>query len=267
MNFQRADHRVSLLEDFYNHFNEDIRLQRRHGQVEFQTNMKYIHDILNEDRNKRILDIGAGTGAYSVFLDNEGYRVDAIELVPHNIEILKSKKSNVNIQQGNALDLSRYESNTFDLVLLFGPMYHLLKEEEKLQALSEAKRVCKDDGYILVSYYMNDYAIITYGFLKQHILESIKDGSVDENYHVVSKEGDLYSMVRIEDIDRFNEKVGLFRKKIIASDGASDYIRTPLNKLSDEEFSEYLKYHMSICERSDLLGASSHLMDIVRKIK
>ena len=65
--------------------------------------------------------------------------------------------------------------NTFDCVLLFGPMYHLLKKEEKIKALSEAKRVCKKGGKILISYYMNDYAIITYGFIKKHILESKKN--------------------------------------------------------------------------------------------
>ncbi len=265
MNFQRSDYRIPILEDFYNHFNEDIRLQRRHGQVEFQTNLKYIHDVLNNDKSKRVLDIGAGTGAYSVYLDKEGYKVDAVELVKHNIDVFKKKGSGVNIIQGNALDLKMFEDNTFDVTLLFGPMYHLLKEEEKLKALSEAKRVTKKGGTILVSYYMNDYAVLTYGFLKQHILESKANGQIDENYHIVAQDGDLYSMVRLEDINEFNKKTDLTRIKIIASDGASDYIRTPLNKLSEEEFNEFLKYHLSICERPDMLGASSHLLDIVTK--
>ncbi len=265
MNFQRSDYRIPILEDFYNHFNEDIRLQRRHGQVEFQTNLKYIHDVLNNDKSKRVLDIGAGTGAYSVYLDKEGYKVDAVELVKHNIDVFKKKGSSVNIIQGNALDLNMFEDNTFDVTLLFGPMYHLLKEEEKLKALSEAKRVTKKGGTILVSYYMNDYAVLTYGFLKQHILESKANGQIDENYHIVAQDGDLYSMVRLEDINEFNKKTDLTRIKIIASDGASDYIRTPLNKLSEEEFNEFLKYHLSICERQDMLGASSHLLDIVTK--
>ena len=265
MNFQRSDYRIPILEDFYNHFNEDIRLQRRHGQVEFQTNLKYIHDVLNNDKSKRVLDIGAGTGAYSVYLDKEGYKVDAVELVKHNIDVFKKKGSSVNIIQGNALDLNMFEDNTFDVTLLFGPMYHLLKEEEKLKALSEAKRVTKKGGTILVSYYMNDYAVLTYGFLKQHILESKANGQIDENYHIVAQDGDLYSMVRLEDINEFNKKTDLTRIKIIASDGASDYIRTPLNKLSEEEFNEFLKYHLSICERPDMLGASSHLLDIVTK--
>ena len=79
------------------------------------------------------------------------------------------------------------------------------------------------------------------------------------------KKDDLYSMVRIEDIDEFNKVCGLERIKIVAADGASNYIRVYLNKLSEEEFKEFINYHLTTCERSDLLGASAHLLDIVTK--
>ena len=265
MNFERTNTKISLLEDYYSHFEEDNRLKSRHGQVEFITSLKYIHEVLKEDFSKKILDIGAGTGAYSVYLSNEGYDVTAVELVEHNIKIFKSKNSSAKVHQGNALNLSMFLDNTFDCVLLFGPMYHLLKKEEKIQALSEAKRVCKKGGKILISYYMNDYAIITYGFIKKHILECIENNQVDESYHMLNLEDDLYSMVRIEDIDEFNKVCGLERIKIIAADGASNYIRVYLNKLSEEEFKEFINYHLTTCERSDLLGASAHLLDIVTK--
>lgn len=265
MNFERTNTKISLLEDYYSHFNEDHRLQTRHGRVEFITSIKYIHEVLNDDHTKKILDIGAGTGAYSVYLDKEGYDVTAVELVEHNIKVFKSKKSNVKIHQGNALDLSMFNDDVFDVTLLFGPMYHLLTKEDKIKALNEARRVTKIDGTILISYYMNDYAIITYGFIKQHILESIENKQVDEKFHMLNLEDDLYSMVRIEDINEFNEITNLKRIKIIAADGASNYLRVVLNKLSDEEFEQFIKYHLAICERSDLLGASAHLLDIVTK--
>lgn len=265
MNFKRANTKVSLLEDYYNHFDEEGRLDTRHGQVEFVTAIKYIEEQLSNDKNKTILDIGAGTGKYSCYFDSKGYQVTAIELVPHNIEVFKSKKSNVTIHQGNALDLSRFEDNSFDITLLFGPMYHLLKEEDKIKALEEAKRVTKRNGKIFVSYYMNDFAIIQYGFVKGNIKSSIEEGRVDENFHVINKDDDLYSMVRLDDINSFNKKVGLNRIKIVSQDGASDYIRTSLNRLSIEEFELYIKYHLTICERSELLGASSHVLDIVEK--
>lgn len=265
MNFERTNTKISLLEDYYSHFNEDHRLKTRHGQVEFITSIKYIESVLDNDLKKKILDIGAGTGAYSIYFSQKGYDVTAIELVEHNIKVFKSKNSNVNILQGNALDLSRFADNSFDVTLLFGPMYHLLKSEDKVKALSEAKRVTKIGGTILISYYMNDYAIITYGFIKQHILEAIEKKQVDDSFHMLNLEDDLYSMVRIEDIDFFNQKVGLKRIKIVASDGASNYLRVVLNKLSVAEFKEFIKYHLNTCERADLLGASAHLLDIVVK--
>ncbi len=264
MNFQRTNTKISLLDDYYNHFDEDHRLKTRHGNVEFIVSRKYILDVLNNDLTKKVLDVGAGTGAYSIDLINRGYDVTSVELVKHNIDVFKEKCPNANVILGNALDLSMLEDNKFDVVLLFGPMYHLLKREEKIQALLEAKRVCKNDGHIITSYYMNDYAIITYGFMKNNIRDALNKNQIDETFHMINHEGDLYSMVRIEDIDSYNLELGLIREKIIASDGASNYIRPYLNKLSEEDYELFIKYQLSICERKDLLGASTHLVDIVK---
>lgn len=250
---------------YYNKFNEDKRLTRRHGIVEYTTSMKYIKEYCNKFNNPKIIDIGAGTGKYSIALSNEGYDVTAVELVKHNLMTLKSKNKNINSYLGNATDMSKFKDNSFDIVLLFGPLYHLIKKEDKIKALSEAKRIVKKDGYIFVSYYMNEYAVITYGFKDGNILNSIKNNELDNNYHITPKEEDLYSMVRIEDIDELNNTLNLKRVKIIAQDGASDYIRPVLNKMDDETFNEYIKYHLSICERIELLGASSHVLDIIKK--
>ena len=105
--------------------------------------MKYIHEYLGGDTTKKILDIGAGTGKYSVALAEEGYDVSAVELVKHNLGLLKAKNSSVKAYQGNALKLRRFENDTFDVTLLFGPMYHLFTKEDKVRALCEAKRVTK----------------------------------------------------------------------------------------------------------------------------
>ena len=55
--------------------------------------------------------------------------------------------------------------------------------------------------------------------------------------------------------------------KIIAADGASDYIRRELNALDDDEFNFFIQYHLANCERPELLGASSHLVDILVNTK
>lgn len=258
---------MTELEKYYNKFNEEKRLQSRHGQVEFITSMKYIHEYLNEDRTKKVLDVGAGTGRYSVALAEEGYDVTAVELVKYNLGILKSKKSSVKAYQGNALKLSRFAEDTFDLTLLFGPMYHLHTEEEQLKALSEASRVTKKDGMILVAYCMNEYSVLTYGFKEGHIKESLAAGKLSEDFQVLSDEKDLYRYMRLSEIDKLNEKIGLTREKIISPDGPSDFMRPTLNAMDEETFRLFVSYHLSVCERPDLIGAGSHTLDILKNTK
>ena len=251
--------------NYYNKFNEDKRLTHRHGIVEYETTMKYIKEYLNKMNNPKIIDIGAGTGKYSVALANEGYDVTAVELVKHNLMTLKAKNSTVKAYLGNAINLAKFKDNSFDMVLLFGPLYHLISKENKLKALMEAKRIVKEDGLILVSYYMNEYAIITHGFKDNNILDAIKNKEIDDTFHVTPKQTDLYSMVRLEDIDELNKLSNLKRIKILAQDGPSDYIRPIINKMDDKTFKTYLNYHFSTCERKELLGASSHVLDILKK--
>ena len=262
---------MTELELYYNKFNEEKRLDSRHGQVEFVTSMKYIHKYLKETEQTKskeqikILDVGAATGRYSVPLAEEGYDVTAVELVKHNLARLKAKGSSVKAYQGNAMKLKRFEDNSFDLVLVFGPMYHLHEKEEKQKALSEAKRVVRPGGIILVAYIMNEYSVITYAFKEKHIKEAMEVGMLDESFHCTKKANDLYSFVRTEDIEALNKSVGLERVQIVAADGAANYIRPFLNGLDEKEFEYFIEYHLSTCERADLLGASGHLVDILRK--
>lgn len=253
------------LEKYYNKFCEDKRLTRKHGHVEYVTSMKYIQKYLENKENPKILDVGAGTGRYSVQLANEGYDVTAIELVKHNLGVLKSKKSTVKAMQGTALDLSRFKENTFDITLVFGPMYHLYTIEDKVKALKEAKRVTKIGGNILVAYCMNEYSILTYGFKENNIKESVKNGKVTKEFHVVSEPEDLYDYVRIEDINKINEKAEIKRVQIISADGPANYIRPILKEMDEETYELFIKYHLSTCEREDLLGASAHTLDILIK--
>lgn len=270
---------MTELEQYYNKFNEEKRLESRHGRVEYTTSMKYIHECIdnriteykdtiacnNNDNRLKILDIGAGTGKYSIALAKEGYDVTAVELVKHNLGILKSKSDKVKAYQGNALKLKRFSDETFDVTLLFGPMYHLFTHEDKMRALLEAKRVTKTGGYILVAYCMNEYGVITYAFKERHIRECVEEKRLTDDFHSISEQKDLYDYMRIEDINALNEEAGLKRYKIISPDGPANYMRPFLNKLDEDEFEKFIEYQLATCERQDIIGAGAHTLDILQK--
>lgn len=249
---------------YYNKFNEDKRLVSRHGQVEFAVTNKYIEEIIAGRKELSIIDIGAGTGRYTAYLESLGHNVTAVELVNKNVSQIKMKTKTAVVKQGNALEL-KFNDNTFDVALLFGPVYHLFSFEDKLKAITEAKRVVKKGGHILISYLTNEYAVITYAFKEGNLQNVLKEGKLTKDFVVKNTPEDLFSYDRLENINELKDKAGLKRYKIMGVDGATDYMRKELNKLSDDDFKMFIKYQMSICERPELLGASSHVLDILVK--
>ncbi|MBR1390413.1 MAG: class I SAM-dependent methyltransferase [Lachnospiraceae bacterium] len=259
---------MNQLESYYNKFNEDKRLNSRHGRVEYQVSMKYIHEYLPKDvspEQVRILDVGAGTGRYAIPLSEEGYEVTAVEPVQHNLGRLWQKGSRVIAYKGNALHLKKCRDDYYDLTILFGPMYHLKSHEEKRTALEEAKRVTKSGGIIMAAYCMHDYAVLTYAFKERHIIECMENGQLDHDFKVHARSEDLYDYVRIEEIDRLQRETGLKREKLYSSDGAANYMRPFLNRLTEEEFEWFVKYQLAVCERPELMGAGAHVVDILKK--
>ena len=255
---------MDLLEKYYNKFNEDKRLLSRHGQVEFFVAMEYIKEVIADRTNLDIIDIGAGTGRYSVELAKMGHKLTAVELVNKNVSQIKLKSKDIVAKQGDALNL-KFKDESFDIALLFGPTYHLFTHEDKLKAINEAKRVLRKDGVLLIMYLTNEYAFITYAIKEGNLQKVLSENKLDENFNCVTTPDDLYSYVRLEEINKLRDDAGMKRIKIIGVDGATDYIRPFVNKLSDEAFEIYKKYQLSICERPELLGASSHIMDILQK--
>lgn len=253
------------LVNYYNKFNEDKRLNSRHGIVEFTTSIKYIEKYLNKMNNPKIIDIGAGTGKYSVYLHNKGYDVTAVELVKHNLKEIEKKNKDIKTYLLNATDLKKINDNTYDLVILFGPLYHLITKEEKIRAINEAKRVLKKNGIIMIQYCMADYAIIKHGFMENFILEEIKENRITSDFKLNFKNDDLYSYSTLDEINELNSICNLERIEIFTPDGPTDYIRNYINTMSSEVFNKYLDYIYSISNKKELLGASSHLVDIIKK--
>lgn len=258
---------TTYIEEYYRQYDEDSRLRSRHGMVEFLTTMKYIERYLKP--GSRILEIGAGTGCYSHALAQKGWPVDAVELVEHNIEVFKSNSTpgeQVSIVQGNALDLSAFADDTYDITLLLGPMYHLCEQKEQKQALAEAIRVTKPGGVVYAAYCGNDATIRQFCFGKGMLLTEPYRSLVDPvTFKAASTPEELFVLYRREEIDALMAGFPVKRLHYVGTDMAANYMRETLDSMEEELYQQFLRYHFSVCERQDMVGCSHHLLDVFQK--
>ena len=255
------------LTDFYSHYDEDGRLRSQHGMVEYLTTMRYVEKYISP--GMRILEIGAATGRYSHSLAQIGYRVDAIELVEHNIEVFcehTQQGENVTIRQGDARNLHFFPDNTYDVTLLLGPMYHLFTTEDQKRALSEAIRVTKPGGIIFAAYCGNEASMVQFCFGKGMLREKHYRNLVDPlTFKAAADPAELFCLYRREEIDFLIADMPVSRLHFVGTDMATNYMRETVDAMEQEFFELYLKYHFAICERPDLVGASHHFLDVLRK--
>ena len=260
---------IHYLNEFYSHYDEDGRLSKKHGSVEFLTTMRYIGKYIKP--GDRVLEVGAGTGRYSHALARQGYAVDAVELIGHNIDVFQNNTQpgeTISITQGNALNLSTFSDNTYDITLLLGPLYHLYTKKDKRQALREAIRVTRPGGVIFTAYVISDGCLLDEGFLRGNInvAEYVKTGLLDgETFAAKSEPKDLFELVRKEDVDELMRDFPTTRLHYVASDGCALLLRDAIDAMDDDAFALYLNYHFATCERADLLGVTSHALDVFRK--
>ena len=250
-----------LVRKFYKRYAEEERLtQSKVGKVEFLTNIYYIEKYIRS--GDKILDIGAGTGEYSLYFSGKGYQVSALELFEKNIEVFRRKidpNDSIDLVQGNALDLSRYDDETFDIVLVFGPLYHLHNDEDKLKCIQEAKRVCKKNGKIFFAFISNDIVVLT---MQQEYADYLLHGAYDkETFQLYDYPFVFHTLERCRDILR----AGNIRiQNEVASDGISELLKDMIERMDEESYRQYFRYHLYLCEKKECLGMSNHLLFIGR---
>ena len=260
--------RIEMINSFYDGYREDVRLEKsRHGQLEYFTTMHYINKMTTA--NTSVLEIGAGTGRYSIALAKKGYNVTAVELADKNLEILKKNAKEINnlhCYQGDALDLSRFEDNCFDLTLVLGPMYHLYTEEDRKAAMGEALRVTKKGGIVFAAYCNNDMTVYQFGFRRGAFQSGKYDELIDfETFKLASTPKEIFALYRKEDVDVLMEDFHTERLHYVGTDMLTHFIGSEIDGMDEKMFDMYMKYHLCICERPDMIGTTNHMLDIFRK--
>lgn len=258
--------RKEIVSGYYDQIDEDGRLQKtRHGQLEYYTTMTYIHRYA--DKRSRVLEVGAGTGRYSIALAKEGMDVTAVELVESNLKVLREKSAGVehiSSYQGDATDLGQFADGQFDVTLLLGPMYHLYEADEIHRTIDEAIRVTKPGGVIFfafISVFAVMYANYFYGNWAVGQAENFTD-----DHKVKHFKEQLFTGYDVTEFER------LFQDKPVdwITTTGVDGLLEPIEKrrdfsMPDEDFKAFAEWYLAFSEKRELLGGTNHLLYICRK--
>lgn len=258
----------NAIEKYYNGYQEENRLHKDNAHnVEFLTSLKYILDTIPP--KSKVLDACAGVGAYAFNLAGRGYDVVAGDIVETHVcemkKINDEKKLLSKVVKTDVLDLSQFEDNSFDAVLCMGALYHLRKVEDRKRAISECLRVLKPNG-IFVAAYINRYAKILKDMVNSldnmHIVMQVfRNGNGPKSY----EEEVFYKTTPSEFKDEIKE-FALEELYNIGADGVSIAISDKINEMTEEQFKDWLEYHIKTCEDKSILGYSMHGLYIGRKL-
>jgi SAM-dependent methyltransferase len=147
-----AEHRVPPdVAAYYATNVEADRLSRGEGALEFARTKELLTRFLSE--RAAVADVGGAGGLYADWLAGAGHDVDLVDPIPLHVQLARKRAGEpprFRVHAGDARDLP-FDEDSFDAVLLLGPLYHLGEREERARALAEAARVCRPSGTIVVA--------------------------------------------------------------------------------------------------------------------
>lgn len=228
------------------------------SRVEWLTTMRLLREYIRP--GMRVLDLGAGTGAYSVALADMGCGTDAVELAEKNAELLRAKitpERRLRVFRRSACDLSIFPDGSYDAVLVFGPLYHLEKAADRAACIREALRVCKADGTLFFAFISNDMVPLTE--CRFHDFFSLSEPHTYD-HQTFQMENIPFVFFTLDQMRTMLRENGVALLREVASDGASELLGPEIDAMSEESYGEYLRYHFHCCEKPEMLGCSNHLL-------
>lgn len=266
----------SEIVEYYNRGFEKDRLFVDYFQLERVRSMEIIKRYLNK-QNMNIVDIGGGTGFYSFWLAEQGHNVHLIDLAPKNIEIAieHSKETGINlnsIKLGDATKLD-YNDGSFDIALLFGPLYHLVNKEERIKSLLEAKRVLKQGGVLLCAA-ISRYATMIDGYFKDIIKDStfekmVRNDLNNGQHRNNTSSFNYFTTAYLHHPEELKEEIknaGFEFDRVLPIEGFGCALPNFDEKWKDEKYKNSLLEILEIIENdSSITGITAHLMGIGKK--
>lgn len=226
----------------------------------------------------RVIDVGGGPGRYSVWLAKQGYRVHLIDPVPLHVQqatraFAELEGSGAAIaEEGDARELS-IADETADAVLLLGPLYHLTTRSDRIQALREARRVCRPGGIVLgavISRFASTLDGMRAGYLASDEFARIAESDRREGQHRnPARDPSYFTTAYFHHPDELSEELaeaGLRHEATIAIEGPAWLLSDLDTWLSDEKRQAALLAGLAALEtEKTLLGASAHLLAVGRR--
>ncbi|BCL79808.1 class I SAM-dependent methyltransferase [Ktedonobacteria bacterium brp13] len=263
-----------MIEQYYDDESQ-VEWQRleRH-RTEFAVTMRALTDYL-PPAPQAILDDGGGPGRYTLALSALGHQVTLLDLSQGNLTLARQKaqESTISIHQyvhGNALNLSSLHAENFDAVLLLGPLYHLLTDPERQQAIGEAWRVLRPGGLIFAAFItryaaFRDLAKNTPSTLFEQRAaweETLRTGI----YHASQGVGftDAY-FAHPAEIGPLMEQAGFKTLDLLGCEGVVARNEEQVNQLTGEAWQAWVDFNYRLSKEPSLRGAADHLLYVGSK--
>ena len=261
--------------NYYSSYDEKNRLLVRHSLERLRTQEIITRYLGKSSRN--ILDIGGAAGVYSFWLANQGHSVDLIDITPKHIEQAKETeiKGSIKLHSalvGDACELP-FSDEYYDIVLLMGPMYHILDKAKRNLALREAKRVLKKDGIMFIAA-ISKYASMFDGFFENIVDDNnfykIVIEDIDTGKHINTTSNHQYFTDSYfhhpEELKKEVVEAELHIVDFLAVEGLGNYIPNVESKLTNENYKEKLFNVLRKTEKeSSIMGISNHFLCICNK--
>jgi SAM-dependent methyltransferase len=225
-----------------------------------------------------ILDVGGGSGIYSLWLAELGYEVHLVDAVPLHVEQARQASQEwpehplASATVGDARQLNRADASV-DGLLLFGPLYHLTTREDRVQALAEAGRVLKPGGRLL-AVAISRFASALDGLFEGHIedpaFRQIVARDLRDGQHRNPGDHPLYFTTAYlhmpAELGQEIDAAGLVHERTLAIEGPGWMLNNFDEHWADPERRDrLLKLIAALEEEASLLGSSAHIMAVARK--